>query len=437
MDYYSKYLKYKQKYLNIKLNLMLGGSKNIIIKSNNQGIIDELYDHNDAFNISFYRIKFLQEQKKVNIVNREYFYNNDTSKKIFTIDNVDIVFMDGYINILIISDSTCISISNNSSNILSFELLNNEKIINYDNIIETNLRYIDILSSQKFIYKNEHINDENPFLYNENTHLLEYKILNIDNIDNYLIKKDIIVPKEKSYSKKYSNITFKSANELVVNDIFDWYGGSIEVSEVLFFHIKFLPIDKKVIIQVCGKKYTITDVDTIWLGCGDSGNLYSRRCEHFDNNSILIIAKNTYTLIDGIEMYKFKLFDNEEVIYYESVYENASYGYIETNIRYIDIFCSQKFVYKSDYENYININGDSYCLEGEYTHPFEHIKISPDMENDENINNSKKKSKNDRPSPAESATLFEIGTIKKGNDGNMWIITETKSGVKRWSKVKN
>jgi len=35
MDYYSKYLKYKQKYLNIKLKLMLGGSKNIIIKSNN------------------------------------------------------------------------------------------------------------------------------------------------------------------------------------------------------------------------------------------------------------------------------------------------------------------------------------------------------------------------------------------------------------------
>lgn len=49
----------------------------------------------------------------------------------------------------------------------------------------------------------------------------------------------------------------------------------------------------------------------------------------------------------------------------------------------------------------------------------------------------KKKSKNDRPSPTESATLFEVGTIKKGNDGNMWIITETKSGVKRWNKIKN
>jgi len=41
-----------------------------------------------------------------------------------------------------------------------------------------------------------------------------------------------------------------------------------------------------------------------------------------------------------------------------------------------------------------------------------------------------------RPSPSESATLFKIGTKKKGNDGNMYIITKTKSGVKRWTKYK-
>lgn len=42
-----------------------------------------------------------------------------------------------------------------------------------------------------------------------------------------------------------------------------------------------------------------------------------------------------------------------------------------------------------------------------------------------------------RPSPSESATLFKVGTKKKGNDGNIWIITETKTGVKRWSKNKS
>ena len=42
--------------------------------------------------------------------------------------------------------------------------------------------------------------------------------------------------------------------------------------------------------------------------------------------------------------------------------------------------------------------------------------------------------KKKRPSPSESATKFELGTKKKGNDGNMWIIVKNKNGVKRWKK---
>ena len=42
-----------------------------------------------------------------------------------------------------------------------------------------------------------------------------------------------------------------------------------------------------------------------------------------------------------------------------------------------------------------------------------------------------------RRSPTESATSFKVGTQLKGNDGNMWEITETKSGVQRWVRVKN
>jgi hypothetical protein len=38
-----------------------------------------------------------------------------------------------------------------------------------------------------------------------------------------------------------------------------------------------------------------------------------------------------------------------------------------------------------------------------------------------------------RKSPEESAIEFPIGTIKKGNDKNKWVITQTASGVKRWS----
>ena len=52
------------------------------------------------------------------------------------------------------------------------------------------------------------------------------------------------------------------------------------------------------------------------------------------------------------------------------------------------------------------------------------------------LNKITKKIKKKRPSPSESATKFKVGTKKKGNDGNMWIIVENKNGVKRWSKFK-
>ena len=40
-----------------------------------------------------------------------------------------------------------------------------------------------------------------------------------------------------------------------------------------------------------------------------------------------------------------------------------------------------------------------------------------------------------RKGPSESATKFSIGFVKKGNDGNMWKIVATTTGVHRWSKI--
>ena len=40
-----------------------------------------------------------------------------------------------------------------------------------------------------------------------------------------------------------------------------------------------------------------------------------------------------------------------------------------------------------------------------------------------------------RRSPTQSATLFRLGTVKKGNDNNLWKIIKTKNGVKRWQKI--
>lgn len=42
-----------------------------------------------------------------------------------------------------------------------------------------------------------------------------------------------------------------------------------------------------------------------------------------------------------------------------------------------------------------------------------------------------------RKGPSASATDFSVGTIKKGNDGNNWIVVATKSNVHRWQKLTN
>lgn len=47
------------------------------------------------------------------------------------------------------------------------------------------------------------------------------------------------------------------------------------------------------------------------------------------------------------------------------------------------------------------------------------------------------KTKKKRKGPSESATDYNIGTKKKGNDGNQWIIMATSSGTHRWKKIGN
>jgi hypothetical protein len=40
-----------------------------------------------------------------------------------------------------------------------------------------------------------------------------------------------------------------------------------------------------------------------------------------------------------------------------------------------------------------------------------------------------------RKGPTESATAFSVGTKKKGNDGNYWIVVVTKANVHKWQKI--
>lgn len=40
-----------------------------------------------------------------------------------------------------------------------------------------------------------------------------------------------------------------------------------------------------------------------------------------------------------------------------------------------------------------------------------------------------------RKAPNASATLFKVGTIKKGNDGYRWVIIADANGIQRWKKI--
>ena len=48
-----------------------------------------------------------------------------------------------------------------------------------------------------------------------------------------------------------------------------------------------------------------------------------------------------------------------------------------------------------------------------------------------------KSNTNTRKGPSESATAFSVGTVKRGNDGNMWKIITTVAGTHRWSVIKS
>ena len=41
----------------------------------------------------------------------------------------------------------------------------------------------------------------------------------------------------------------------------------------------------------------------------------------------------------------------------------------------------------------------------------------------------------ERKGPTASATLFPVGTVRTGNDGNKWMIEVNKKGTHRWVRI--
>jgi hypothetical protein len=130
-----------------------------------------------------------------------------------------------------------------------------------------------------------------------------------------------------------------------------------------------------------------------------------------------------------------------QVLEYESTYGEKDYGEKEIKGKLYYSFFYSKNTKISEPNLYIN-NGDTDVTTGtgadpvyvvvEWKKGFTPLSDLPKAQLWNNNNNNKIKT--ERPSPTESATLYKIGTKKKGNDGNIWIIVETINGVKKWKK---
>jgi len=76
-------------------------------------------------------------------------------------------------------------------------------------------------------------------------------------------------------------------------------------------------------------------------------------------------------------------------------------------------------------------------LHGDYGHARDtRIKAKQVKTRGKNKNGGKRKTRKiGRKGPEDSAKKIYIGTRKKGNDGNAWVITETKKGTQRWQRT--
>jgi len=171
---------------------------------------------------------------------------------------------------------------------------------------------------------------------------------------------------------------------------------------------------KKCLIHVDGKKYTKNEIS---IGDNLMFIHYSKPKEY--RGKIMIDMKKPSKSV------KVKEYDGNNFILrftWKGLWEDEDTGKESTKTLDFKI----KFERSIDSERvYLALIGKP--LDGKYK-----IKGSP-RKTKRKVNKTKKKSL--RKGPSESATKFKVGTIKKGNDNNMWKIVVNKKGIQRWQKI--
>ena len=234
------------------------------------------------------------------------------------------------------------------------------------------------------------------------------------------------------------------------------------VNDVIKLRPKFKWIDNK---------YLITNSNVIKniKGSGDYGEYYYEN-EHYEtqkflwnqSNRALICHKSCYKLLHNKFNYKLEIDDIQHKLNGNSMLSNYGSS-VEKYVGYQDFPLMSMILNSFSYLQTI--------MEANKKLEIDHNNVNflfDPLKNDENekrilniwkpiikqiksrtnskpkskrkkVKNSKPKSKRRhlRPSPSDSATLFKLGHKEKGNDGNIYIVTETKNNVKRWTKISN
>ena len=168
---------------------------------------------------------------------------------------------------------------------------------------------------------------------------------------------------------------------------------------------------KKCLIHVDGKKYTKNEIkigDKLMFIYYSNPKIYSGK--------IMIDMKTSKNQV------KVKEYDGNNFILrfiWKGLWEDEDTGKESTKTLDFKI----KFERSIDSERvYLALIGKP--LDGKYK-----IKGSPSK------TKRMKVKKTLRKGPSVSATKFKVGTIKKGNDNNMWKIVVNKNGIQRWQKI--
>lgn len=252
---------------------------------------------------------------------------------------------------------------------------------------------------------------------------------------DYLLKNSEKFEKENKRAEEFYD---KGLNSLKLIEKFNWLNQVIGI-----LHNKNI----NVYLEDTGDYYEIYD---------EYGNDYSQLFYNSSEieNTIYIMHLNCYKLLrnnnydisyNSLSDYNFNLNKGIEYIYDKKgknkkdsitkkplIRKNINNNKFNIDYGIIDKYRSSY----STFASYICYSLDRYLLEDPLKNkensnrilqlnlPFRKILAIP----------KKKSLKKNRPSPSESATLFEAGYQQLGNDGGMYIIVEDKNGTKRWKK---